>query len=242
MKELAEYASNDEHKQFLKRMSAYTDEGKALYADWILKSSRNIVHVLEDLPSIKIPIDHLCELLPRLQPRFYSISSSPKVHPHSVHITAVLVEYQAAADNNNRTIKGVCTSYLLPRSPGQTVMCYLRKSQFRIPSKPEVPIIMIGPGTGLAPFRGFIQERDWQKKNGRNVGDTILYFGCRKQKEDFLYEDELREFEKSALLKLYCAFSRDQPHKVYVTHLLKQNADEVWDVIGNRAGHIYVCG
>lgn len=98
-------------------------------------------------------------------------------------------------------------------------------------------------GTGLAPFRGFIQERYHMRQEGKPVGDTILYFGCRKRSEDFLYEDELLEYEKNGTLtKLYLAFSRDQAHKIYVTHLLRNNMKEVWDVIGERNGHLYICG
>lgn len=101
---------------------------------------------------------------------------------------------------------------------------------------------MIGPGTGLAPFRAFIQERDLAKKEGKEVGDTILYFGCRKKNEDYLYKEELKEYVKSGMLKLHIAFSRDQPQKVYVTHLLENNKEEIWRVIGEQNGHIYVCG
>jgi len=103
--------------------------------------------------------------------------------------------------------------------------------------------IYLGPGTGFAPFRGFIQERWYQKQNGESVGQTILYFGSRNKSEDFIYEEELNQYlSDQTLTKLYTAFSRDQANKVYVTHLLRQNMDEVWDVIGNNNGHIYVCG
>ena len=101
---------------------------------------------------------------------------------------------------------------------------------------------MVGPGTGLAPFRGFIQERDIARKEGKEVGDTILYFGCRNRDEDYLYKDELEEYEKSGTLKLHVAFSREQKDKVYVTHLLEKNKDEIWDVIGPKNGHVYICG
>ena len=101
---------------------------------------------------------------------------------------------------------------------------------------------MIGPGTGLAPFRGFIQERDYYRKEGRQVGKSILYYGCRKKQEDYLYQEELEEYEKNGTLtKLNVAFSRDQPEKVYVTHLLKKDSSMIWSII-KEGGHIYVCG
>lgn len=245
LKEIAEYTDNQEHKEFLKKLSSSTDEGKHLYSDWIIKDCRSIVHVLEDLPSVKPPIDHLLELFPRLQARYYSISSSPKLYPDSVHITAVLIEYET---KSGRTNKGVATNWLKTKIPSENghkilVPMFIRRSQFRLPVKHQTPIIMIGPGTGFAPFRGFIQERWHAKNQDKPIGDTILYFGCRKQKEDFLYEEELKKYlEEGALTKLYAAFSRDQNHKIYVSHLLKQNMKEVWHVIGEKDGHIYVCG
>ncbi|XP_054166499.1 NADPH--cytochrome P450 reductase-like [Oppia nitens] len=245
LKEISDYSTNEEHKTFLKLLSSSTEEGRQLYNDWVIKNCRSIVHILEDLPSIKPPLDHLLELLPRLQPRYYSISSSPKLYNNSVHITAVVVEYETGT---GRVTKGVATNWLKSKEPSNNghkvlVPCFIRRSQFRLPAKPQTPVIMIGPGTGLAPFRGFIQERQHIMKSGKPTGDTILYFGCRKQSEDYLYGDELKAYvEDKTLTKLYCAFSRDQEHKVYVTHLLKQNMKETWNIIGQQNGHIYICG
>lgn len=242
LKEISDYATNEEQKELLKKMSSSSDEGKALYSDWIIKSCRSIVHVLEDMDSVKPAIDHLLELLPRLQARYYSISSSPKLFPDSIHITAVLIEYETKTGRTNR---GVATSWLKEKQAlsGPTIPVFVRRSQFRLPNKPQVPIIMIGPGTGLAPFRGFVQERQWMISENKPVGDTIVYFGCRKKNEDYLYQEELEKYcETKAITKLYIAFSRDQEQKVYVTHMLKQNMKETWDIIGEKNGHIYICG
>ena len=242
LKELADYATNEADKELLKKMSSSTDEGKALYSEWIIKSARSIVHVLEDLPSCKIPLDHLLEFMPRLQPRYYSISSSPKINPERVSITAVLVEYKSFT---GRIVRGVTTGWLKTMDPNgnHVAPCFVRRSQFKLPTKSQVPILMIGPGTGLAPFMGFIQERQWMLDQGKPLGEAILYYGCRKQAEDYLYKDELAASLKSgALTKLYTAFSRDQPEKVYVTHLLKQNKKELWNIIEEKKGHIYICG
>lgn len=245
LKEISDYAANEEHKELLKKMSSSSDEGKALYSDWIIKSCRSIVHVLEDLDSVKPSVDHLLELLPRLQARYYSISSSAKMHPDSIHITAVVIEYETKTGRTNR---GVATSWLkeklvLPDIAAPIVPIFVRRSQFRLPNKPQVPVIMIGPGTGLAPFRGFIQERQLMIQENKPVGETILYFGCRKKAEDYLYQEELEGYcESKAITKLYLAFSREQAEKVYVTHLLKQNMAETWEIIGEKNGHIYICG
>ncbi|XP_058444522.1 NADPH--cytochrome P450 reductase isoform X1 [Malaya genurostris] len=244
LKELAEYCSDEKDKEFLRFMCSTAPEGKLKYQEWIQDSCRNIVHVLEDLPSCHPPIDHICELLPRLQPRFYSISSSSKLYPTTVHVTAVLVKYET---KTGRVNKGVATTFLSQKHPmnGEPlprVPIFIRKSQFRLPARTETPVIMVGPGTGLAPFRGFIQERDFHKKDGKEIGQTILYFGCRKRSEDYIYEEELEDYAKQGVINLRCAFSREQAHKVYVTHLLEEDMDLLWDVIGQKKGHFYICG
>ncbi|XP_076045478.1 cytochrome P450 reductase [Oratosquilla oratoria] len=243
LKELAEYTTDNKEKEKLLLMSSTTEEGKAEYHKWIVDDVRSIVHILEDLPSCKPSLDHLCELLPRLQARYYSISSSSKVYPSSIHITAVVVKYETPT---GRTNHGVATTWLHNMKPNNDksyrVPIFVRKSQFRLPNKPQTPVIMIGPGTGIAPFRGFLQERNYMKEQGKDVGETVLYFGCRYKAEDFLYEDELQNLVDSGLLTLHTAFSRDQPEKIYVTHLLENNKADVWRIIGKEKGHFYVCG
>ncbi|XP_017097078.2 NADPH--cytochrome P450 reductase isoform X1 [Drosophila bipectinata] len=243
LKELAEYCTDEKEKELLRSMASISPEGKEKYQSWIQDACRNIVHILEDIKSCRPPIDHVCELLPRLQPRYYSISSSGKLHPTDVHVTAVLVEYKTPTGRVN---KGVATTYLKNKQPkdGEEVKVpvFIRKSQFRLPTKPETPIIMVGPGTGLAPFRGFIQERQYLRDEGKTVGESILYFGCRKRSEDYIYESELEEWVKKGTLNLKAAFSRDQASKIYVQHLLEQDADLIWNVIGENKGHFYICG
>merc|ERR1712198_822128 len=200
---------------------SYYVEITALYQSWVVDSCRHITHILEDMKTCKPPIDPIRELLPRLQPRFYSIASSAKVHPTSVHICGVVVEYDT---NTGRTNKGVATTWLREKVPTEEgeddvkVPVFVRRSQFRLPNRPGTPVIMIGPGTGLAPFRGFIQERAWQKSQGKPVGPTLLYFGCRNKSQDYIYQDELEAWQTDGLLTLFTAFSRDQEQKRYVTH------------------------
>uniref|UniRef100_A0A673N232 NADPH--hemoprotein reductase n=1 Tax=Sinocyclocheilus rhinocerous TaxID=307959 RepID=A0A673N232_9TELE len=215
--ELAQYATEPKEQENMRKMASSSPEGKALYQSWVLDSCRNILAILEDLPSLRPPIDHLCELLPRLQARYYSIASSSKVHPNSIHICAVVVEYET---KTGRVNKGVATNWLKSKMPTDnghkaTVPMYIRKSQFRLPFKSTNPVIMVGPGTGIAPFMGFVQERGWLKEQGKEVGETVLYYGCRHKNEDFLYQEELEEFEKTGVLTaLNVAFSRDQAEKV----------------------------
>lgn len=244
LRELVEYCSADADKEFLRLISSTTPEGKAQYQSWVHDACRNIVHILEDIKSCRPPIDHVCELLPRLQPRYYSISSSSKLHASTVHVTAVLVQYGTPTGRTNKGVATTCLAAKRPAdgAPAPRIPIFVRKSQFRLPTKPETPVIMIGPGTGLAPFRGFIQERDLARKEGKTVGETVLYFGCRKRSEDYLYDTELEQYERDGTLTLRTAFSRDQPEKRYVTHLLKEDAERVWKILGEQNGHIYICG
>ncbi|NWX14895.1 NCPR reductase, partial [Aegotheles bennettii] len=243
--ELAQYASDAGEQERLRKMASSAAEGKALYLSWVVEARRNILAILQDMPSLHPPIDHLCELLPRLQARYYSIASSSKVHPNAIHICAVMVEYETKTGRLN---KGVATNWLKNKVPdgngsSSMVPMYVRKSQFRLPFKPNTPVIMIGPGTGIAPFIGFIQERAWLKQQGKEVGETVLYYGCRHEREDYLYREELARFHQEGILtQLNVAFSRDQAQKVYVQHLLKKNKENIWKLINEGNAHIYVCG
>merc|ERR1712127_232166 len=241
LKELVEHTTDEQEKEKLLQMTVA--EGKELYQQWVVQDNRSILHILEDLTSCKPPLDLICEMLPRLQSRYYSISSSSKVHPESVHLTAALVKYKTPT---GRTNKGVATNWLSTKKPHPehpaTVPIFIRKSQFRLPARPLTPIIMIGPGTGVAPFRGFIQERSKMKKEGKPVGETILFFGCRNRSEDYLYEEEFQECVDEGLLTMHVAFSREHEMKVYVTHLLKEQGANVWRILGKENGHLYVCG
>ena len=168
LKELAEYCTDEKDKEFLRFISSTSPDGKAKYQEWVHDSCRNIVHILEDVPSCRPPIDHICELLPRLQPRYYSISSSryfirfsvdqmdpknifnifSKINPTTVHVTAVLVQYETKTGRVNH---GVATTFLSHKHPHDgedlpRVPIFIRKSQFKLPSKTETPIIMVGPG------------------------------------------------------------------------------------------------
>ncbi|KAJ7378731.1 hypothetical protein OS493_021313 [Desmophyllum pertusum] len=243
LRELAEYAKDFEHKEFLMNITDTTDQAKKQYQEWVLNPHRHVVAVLEDLPSLRPPLDHLLELLPRLQCRYYSISSSPKMYPNSIHITAVLVRWTTSA---GRVQNGVATNWLSTKNPREGEVCripiFVRKTQFRLPFKSVTPVIMVGPGTGFAPFRGFIQDRHIQKSSGKAIGDIMLFFGCRNKNEDYIYEDELLSYSQDGTIaKLHVAFSRDQEKKVYVTNLMAENKESIWNVLDN-GGHIYVCG
>lgn len=238
LKAISEFCENEDHKKYLLLLSAASEEGMKEYAQFILKERRSIVDIFDAFSSCRPPFDYLMELLPRLQARYYSIASSPKHFESSIHVTAVVTKYSIG----DRLIKGVCTNYLLDKKEGEKVPIFVRKSQMRLPHRTTTPVIMIGPGTGLAPFRGFVQERAFHKRQGKEVGDLVLFFGCRQPDVDFIYQNELEQFEAEGVIsQLNVAFSRLTTEKCYVQHKVWENRDKVWELV-NAGAHIYVCG
>lgn len=238
LKALAEYTSDEKEKEHLLLLSTASEEGLKEYGNFIQRDRRSIVDVLRYFHSCKPPVDYLLELLPRLQARYYSISSSPKLDAEKIAITAVVTRYTIG----DRLIKGVCTNYLLHKSEGDKIPVFVRKSMMRLPHRLTTAVIMIGPGTGFAPFRGFIQERYWHKQQGKEVGPMSLYFGCRRPDQDYIYEDELNEFVAAGVIAdLNVAFSRLSDKKVYVQDLLWKNREPLHNAVEGGA-HIYVCG
>eukprot|EP00055_Hartaetosiga_balthica_P010127 m.42286 g.42286 ORF g.42286 m.42286 type:complete len:656 (+) comp7048_c0_seq1:67-2034(+) len=237
LQELIPYATDEEEKAKLAHL--VSKEGRKEFSVYVHDSIRTIIQVLDDFKSVSIPADHLLELLPRLQPRYYSISSSSRMHPDKIHITVAVVRYNAPAGH---LMEGVATTYLERLNLiKDKVPIFLRRSTFRLP-KPTVPVIMVGPGTGLAPFRGFLQDRKATKDQGKEIGKMVMFFGCQHENKHFMYREELEEFVSDGVLtNLYTAFSRDGPEKVYVQHLMQQHASEVGQLIKDGA-HIYVCG
>jgi cytochrome P450/NADPH-cytochrome P450 reductase len=180
-------------------------------------------------------------MLSLLAPRYYSISSSPSGNSARCSVTVSVV--QAPASSGRGIYRGVCSNYLAGRRTGETVHATIRetKAGFRLPEENTLPIIMIGPGTGLAPFRGFLWERADRKRNGLTLGPAMLFFGCRHPDQDFLYADELKAFAGEGVVELHTAFSRGDGPKTYVQHLLAARNEKVWSLI-EQGAIIYVCG
>lgn len=174
--------------------------------------------------------------LKRLMPRLYSIASSPLVHPNEVHLTIVAIRFEA----NQRKCTGVASTFLADRAilHHEKIPVFIAHSHFDLPEDLNSDIIMVGPGTGVAPFRGFIQE--YARRNAK--GRTWLFFGEQRRSFNYLYEEEWKEsLDKNHLTRLDLAFSRDQAHKIYVQDKMKENARELWQWIKANA-YFYVCG
>ncbi|TCD64531.1 NADPH-cytochrome P450 reductase [Steccherinum ochraceum] len=305
---LSKYAPNPEAEAFLKNLNTNKAEYSAIVGDGCLKLGEVLQYAAKDdlkaapTPANttvwNIPFDIIVSSITRLQPRYYSISSSPKLHPNSIHVTAVVLKYESSGDKvEQRLIYGVGSNFLLnlkaasngestslisdpadsspakvlggpvyaiegPRGAYKQDTIYkspihVRRSTFRLPTNPKSPVIMIGPGTGVAPFRGFVQERVAMArrtidKNGpeglADWGNIRLYFGSRTSTQDFLYRDEWDNYAKELHGKftMRCAFSRENykpdGSKIYVQDLIWEDHEVIADAILTGKGYIYICG
>jgi sulfite reductase (NADPH) flavoprotein alpha-component len=198
--------------------------------------NRGLIDLLHDYPGVLRDPADLVAMLPRLSPRLYSISSSPSAHAGEIHTTVAVVRYRS----HNRARGGVCSTLLADRtSTGKSLPVYVQPNKrFRLPSDSGVPIIMIGPGTGIAPFRAFLHERRTLNHPGRNW----LFFGERSAATDFLYRDELEAMHTNGhLTRLDLAFSRDQERKIYVQDRMLEQSVELFRWLEDGAS-LYVCG
>lgn len=195
-----------------------------------------VIDFLHAHPSLKWTPAELAGSLRKLQPRLYSIASSPRMFPETVHLTIATVRY----DTHGRKRHGVASTYLAERADEpETVPVFFHSAKhFRLPADGATPVIMVGPGTGIAPFRAYLQDRLAAGATGKNW----LFFGDQREKLDFLYREELEGWKTQGFLThLHTAFSRDQEQKVYVQHRMAENATELWQWLEDGA-HFYVCG
>jgi sulfite reductase (NADPH) flavoprotein alpha-component len=197
---------------------------------------RGLIDLLVEYPGVIGSAQQMCEMLAKLAPRLYSISSSPKAHAGEVHATVAVVRYRS----HNRERGGVCSTLFADRlDHGATMPVYIQANKkFRLPADSAAPIVMIGPGTGIAPFRAFLHERAATGATGKNW----LFFGAQSVKTDYLYEEELARMQESGVLtRLDTAFSRDQEHKIYVQDRMMEQGAELFAWL-EQGATVYVCG
>ena len=226
------------------KLLAYVGDDAAAsdhYRADILGKRKSVFDLLEEHPACELPFHAYLEMLSLLAPRYYSISSSPSGDPQRCSVTVGVVE--GPASSGRGIYKGICSNYLAGRRAGETIQATVRetKAGFRLPDEASVPIIMVGPGTGLAPFRGFLQERAALKAKGASLGPAMLFFGCRHPDQDYLYADELKAFAADGITELHTAFSRAEGPKTYVQNLVAAQKDRVWSLI-EKGAIVYVCG
>ncbi|GME91798.1 unnamed protein product [[Candida] boidinii] len=268
LKSILPYTPNDEIKEKTKKLS----DDKILFQNEITDNFLNFADILQKLSNNlkwdKIPIEFLIENIPHLQPRYYSISSSSLSEKQTIHITAV-VENEKPNSKIDHSVTGVTTNLLWNIEIAQNKLnndykpsvtydlngprnlfnsfklpIHIRRSTFKLPTNPSTPIILIGPGTGIAPFRGFIREKVKQVENGvNNIGKIMLFFGCRNSNEDYLYKEEWPEYSKilNENFEMINAFSRESSKKIYVQHKMIENSSKINELLNNGA-FIYVCG
>ncbi|XP_021011726.1 NADPH-dependent diflavin oxidoreductase 1 isoform X2 [Mus caroli] len=200
---------------------------------------RTILEVLCDFPHTAgaIPPDYLLDLIPRIRPRAFSIASSLLAHPRRLQILVAVVKYQTRLKEPRR---GLCSSWLASLNPGQgpvRVPLWVRPGSLVFPETPDTPIIMVGAGTGVAPFRAAIQERVAHGQTG-----NFLFFGCRQRDQDFYWQTEWQKLEQKGCLTLVTAFSREQEKKVYVQHRLRELGPLVWELLDGQGAYFYLAG
>ncbi len=231
-KELVEEIAKRSGDQQLNNILSSGDKDQLSNYLW----GRDTLDLLLQFPNAEFSAAEFIALLKPLQHRAYSISSSGKAHPDTVHLTVASVRYDAHGRNH----KGVCSTYLADLVGEETDVrvFFTPNNNFRVPNDDSLPMIMVGPGTGIAPFRAFLQEREFRKANGKNW----LFFGDRNASTDFIYREEIEAMQSSGLLtRLDLAFSRDQEEKIYVQDRMKQSGAELWAWL-EQGGYFFVCG
>ncbi|XP_046328083.2 nitric oxide synthase, brain-like [Haliotis rufescens] len=222
----------------------------SVYEEWRDTKTPTLVEVLGEFPSLRVPASLLVTQLPLLKQRYYSISSSHDANPKEVHATVAVLKYTTQGGVEH---EGVCSGWLNRLEVGQVIPCAIRAApNFRLPEDKTLPVMMVGPGTGVAPFRSFWQQRQIEMARGpapnnssrRGWGDMTLYFGCRSSSQDHVYESELAAMKTQGVLSDYhVALSREPgTPKMYVQDMLRQQAKYAYNTMVNSGGHIYICG
>jgi cytochrome P450/NADPH-cytochrome P450 reductase len=239
---LAEYTECPPERDALAALASDEPDTVARYRTEILDKHLSVLDLLEKYRSVELPFNLYLEFLPQLKPRYYSISSSPLADAGRASVTVGVLD--APARSGEGRYRGVCSCYLAGRAVDTVVDGFVKEpsTPFHLPTDTTQPIIMVGAGTGLAPYRGFLQERAALKTQRNALGPAMLFFGCRNPEQDYLYEDELQSFASDGVVEVACAFSRvEGKPKQYVQQVITERGDEVWQLLQQHAV-VFVCG
>jgi sulfite reductase alpha subunit-like flavoprotein len=238
---LIQFATAEHEIEKLKDFSSA--EGQEDLYKYANRERRTHLEVLEDFPSVKLPLQYWIEFVPRLQPRQFSISSSPLAHQGHVQLTVALVEYTTPY---KRPKVGICSQWIKSLQAGDIIPVGIKKGSIELPSTPEkLSYIFIGPGTGIAPFRSMCHQLRMIKQQNPHAEDckVLVFFGNRNASKDYFYKEEWIDLEESKTVNLFStAFSRDQDEKIYVQHRLLENSEAIWNVMQTGNFKIMVAG
>ncbi|XP_077593032.1 NADPH-dependent diflavin oxidoreductase 1 [Stigmatopora nigra] len=234
---MATFSANELELDKLKEFSSAAGQ-EDLYA-YCNRPRRTALEVLKDFPhtTAQLKVDYLLDLFPEIQPRSFSIASSLRAHPHRLQIIVAVVKYKTKIYKPRR---GLCSTWLANLDPTKGdafVPLWVKKGTLKFPAETDTPVIMVGPGTGVAPFRSALQERIAEGKNA-----NVLFFGCRSESKDFYFRSEWNDMTKAMQLSLFTAFSRDQEEKIYVQQRVRENALLIWNLIANKGAYFYIAG
>jgi len=220
---------------------------------------------MQMFPSAKVPLEYLIDFVPAIKPRLYSIGSASEMHPEHIHLCIVQEDWTTAKGEERHGQSTWFVRNLKPRMKWGTINGLNKEAQpllgalslddapripvrvnsavVHVPETLQTPLVMVGLGTGIAPFRAFIQQRAVAKQKGEKIGDMLLYFGARSEKTEYLYGDEIEAYHKDGLIThLKKAFSRDQERKIYAQHRIEEDPHLLYDYMVKRKGQFYLCG
>lgn len=235
---LAPHATNEKERAHLEKLASA--EGAEELKKRQDVEFNTFVDILEEFPSARPSFSELVQIIPALKRREYSIASSQKLHPNAVHLLIVVVDW---VDPKGRLRYGHASKYLADLRIGDELVVSVKPSVMKLPPLSTQPIIMSGLGTGLAPFKAFIEEKIWQKQQGMEIGEIYLFMGSRHKKEEYLYGELWEAYmDAGVLTHIGAAFSRDQPQKIYIQDKIRESINTLTDAFVEKNGSFYLCG
>lgn len=239
---LAIAAQDEDEKADLEHI--LTKEGGDKYKQMVAETVTH-ADLLLQYPSTKLSIDYLIDHIPRIKPRLYSIASSSEMHPDQIQLCIVKDDWTTPSGRYREGLatKFIETKSLDPSSQVDHLACRLNAAGINIPDSQKPPYVMVALGTGIAPMRAMIQEREIAQRRGETVGEMALFFGARFKATDYTYGDEFEEWHANGLLTVLSnAFSRDQAHKIYVQNRISEVPEVIYDYLVTKNGYFYLCG